>query len=47
MSKHVAKVIVIAPKLGTAITVKTTVERKGSTTKTTQESDRTTIASNR
>lgn len=47
MGKHAKTVVVIAPKLGTVIACKTTVERNGNKTRTTQESERFTIAASR
>lgn len=47
MSKHSKTVVVIAPTLGTALAVKTTVERNGNKTTVTQETDRRTITANR
>lgn len=45
--QHSKTVVVIAPALGTAIRVKTTVERSPGKVTTTQETDRVTIAANR
>jgi hypothetical protein len=47
MSKHSKIVVVVAPKLGTVIACKTTVERTGNKVRTTQQTERRTMATDR